>query len=39
VWSIAAGGAGLASASVHHVDFDDDAVTLGSVTHLVRHGF
>jgi hypothetical protein len=35
VWSIAAGGDGLASDAVRHGDFDDDHATLESVQHLI----
>lgn len=36
VWSIATGRAGLESAATHHGDFDDDALTLKSVQHMLQ---
>jgi len=39
VWSKQDDGAGRASASVRHGDFDNDPLTLQSVAHLLQHGF
>jgi hypothetical protein len=39
VWSVAAGAAGLASTAKKHGTFDDDPVTLQSLTHILASGF
>jgi hypothetical protein len=41
VWSPTAmnAAAGMRSASTRHGDFDDDATTLESVMHVIKHGF
>lgn len=39
VWSVVDDGVGRSSASRRHGDFDNDAVTLASLRHLIQHGF